>query len=545
MPIAWNGQGILPACILCCNVLKIHFVEVNLMESLEQVFRSIMAYLPNILGALAVLIIGWLIALGIAALVGSILRRTTIDNRLAQWISGKEAPSVNVERIVSKGVYYILLLLVIIAFLEVLRLRLITEPISRLLDRVFAFLPQLAGAILLFLVAWVVARILRLLVSKVLAAGKVDERLGTRAGFEGERKVSLSETVADIVFWLVLLLFLPAILGTLGLEGLLAPVQGLVNEVLAYLPNVFAAALILLIGWFAARIIQRIIASLLVPTGIDRLGESVGISPVLGKQRLSDIVGLIAYIFVLIPVIIAALNALNLEAITAPASNMLNMILQAIPLIFTAALVLIVAYIIGRILAGVTARFLAGIGFNSLFVRLGLEGAARVEGAWAPSSIVGYVVLIGVMLFGLIEAARLLGFTIFADLVAQFTVFAGNVILGLIIFGIGLFLATIASKAIRTSDTIHAGLLALAARVTIIVFAAAMALREMGLANEIISLAFGLLLGAVAVAVAIAFGVGGRQIAARQLNEWVDSFKSRREEVITPGPTTPGEKVRT
>lgn len=515
------------------------------MESLEQVFRSIMAYLPNILGALAVLIIGWLIALGIAALVGSILRRTTIDNRLAQWISGREGPSVNVERIVSKGVYYILLLLVIIAFLEVLRLRLITEPISRLLDTVFAFLPQLAGAILLFVVAWVVARILRLVVSKVLAAGKVDERLGARAGFEGERKIPMSQTIADIVFWLVLLLFLPAILGTLGLAGLLAPVQGLVNEVLAYLPNVFAAALILIIGWFAARIVQRLVTSLLAPTGIDRLGESLGVSPVLGKQGVSDIVGLIAYVFVLIPVIIAALNALNLESITAPASNMLNMILAAIPLIFTAALVLIVAYIIARILAGLASRFLAGIGFNSLFVRMGLESSARAEGVWAPSSVVGYLVLVGIMLFALIEAARLLGFTVFADLIAQFTVFAGNVILGLIIFGIGLYLANVAHRAIRTSDTVYAGLLALAARVTIIIFAGAMALREMGLANEIISLAFGLLLGAVAVAVAIAFGVGGRQIAARQLNEWVDSFKSKREEIITPGPTAPGEKVRT
>ncbi|MFH1146162.1 MAG: mechanosensitive ion channel [Pseudomonadota bacterium] len=515
------------------------------MESLEEVFRSIMAYLPNILGAMAVLIIGWLIALGIAALVGSLLRRTTIDNRIAQWVSGKEVPVMNVERVVSKTVYYILLLLVVIAFLEVLRLRLITEPISQLLNRVFGFLPELFGAILLLFLAWIVAKTLRIVVAKVLSTAKIDEKLGSSAGFEGERRISLAQTIADVVFWLVLLLFLPAVLGTIGLEGVLAPVQTLVNKVLAYLPNIFAAALILLGGWFAARIIQRIVTSILAPTGIDRLGESVGISPVLGKQHLSDIVGLIAYVFVLIPVIVAALNALNLESITAPASNMLNTILAAIPLAFTAALVLIVAYMIGRILAGVTSRFLAGVGFNALFARLGLESAARAEGSWAPSSIAGYLALIGVMLFATAEAARLLGFAIFANLVSQFTVFAGNVILGLIILGIGLYMATVASKAIRTSDTIHAGLLALAARVTIIVFAAAMALREMGLANEIISLAFGLLLGAVAVAVAIAFGVGGRQIAARQLNEWVDSLKAKHEQIITPGSTPPREKART
>jgi len=52
-----------------------------------------------------------------------------------------------------------------------------------------------------------------------------------------------------------------------------------------------------------------------------------------------------------------------------------------------------------------------------------------------------------------------------------------------------------------------------------------MALRQMGLANEIVNMAFGLLLGAVAVAVALAFGLGGREVAARGLEEWVQSIE--------------------
>jgi hypothetical protein len=54
-----------------------------------------------------------------------------------------------------------------------------------------------------------------------------------------------------------------------------------------------------------------------------------------------------------------------------------------------------------------------------------------------------------------------------------------------------------------------------------------MALRQMGLASEIINLAFGLLIGAIAVAVALAFGLGGREIAARELSGWVESVKSK------------------
>jgi hypothetical protein len=68
----------------------------------------------------------------------------------------------------------------------------------------------------------------------------------------------------------------------------------------------------------------------------------------------------------------------------------------------------------------------------------------------------------------------------------------------------------------------------MAAQIFILFLAGAMALRQMGIANEIINLAFGLLLGAMAVALALAFGLGGREIAASQLEEWRQSMRSRK-----------------
>jgi hypothetical protein len=83
----------------------------------------------------------------------------------------------------------------------------------------------------------------------------------------------------------------------------------------------------------------------------------------------------------------------------------------------------------------------------------------------------------------------------------------------------------VAAKTVQASGVAQAGLLALATRVSILVLAGAMALRQMGLASEIINMAFGLLLGAIAVAVALAFGLGGREAAARELEEWLRSVK--------------------
>lgn len=486
-------------------------------------------YLPTAIGALAVLIVGWLVALLAGALVRGVLHRTELDNKLARWIFGEEgAERVEIERWGGRIVYYLILVFVLIAFLQILGLRVITQPLNEFLVGVFGYAPRLFGALALVLVAWVIASILRLVVRRALAATKWEENLSSQAGIEEGERVPLTQTLGDAVYWLVLLMFLPAVLSALALQGLLEPVQGLVDQILGYLPNLVGAALILLVGWFVARILQRILTNLLAAAGVDGLSERVGLTTVLGEQRLSGLLGLIAYILIFIPVLVAALNALAAEAITRPASDMLSAILAALPAIFAAALLLTVVYVAGRIVAGFASNLLAGIGFNSILVRLGL-GKEPEEGERTPSEVAGYLVLVVVMLFATIEAARLLGFELFASLVSRFTVFAGHVGLGLIIFAIGLYLGSLAANAIRSSKLTQAGLLATAAQVAVVVLAAAMGLRQAGVANEIINLAFGILLGAIAVAVALAFGLGGRDIAARELDGWMRSIRSEEE----------------
>lgn len=130
------------------------------------------------------------------------------------------------------------------------------------------------------------------------------------------------------------------------------------------------------------------------------------------------------------------------------------------------------------------------------------------------------------MLFASVEAAGMLGFENLSVLLARLLEFFGQMVLGIIVFGVGLFLANLAASTIRASSNPQAGILATAARVAILVLSAAVALRQMGIANEIIELAFGLLLGSVAVATAIAFGLGGRDAASKQLEEWRGSLKN-------------------
>jgi hypothetical protein len=470
--------------------------------------------------ALVILIVGWLVALLVSLVVRAALRRTKLDNKLANWLVGEErAKTIAIEKWISRAVFYLLMMFVLVGFFEALGLTVITQPLISFLTQIFEYAPNLLGPAILVVVAWLVATALRFFISRLLTGIRLDERLGGQVGLEEGEAVPLSKTLGDAVYWLVFLLFLPAVLGALNLQGLLEPVQKMINKILDFLPHLFAAGLILAFGWLLARIVQRIVSNLLAAAGADRLSQNVGLAPALGEQKLSGLIGLILYNLILILVLVASLNTLKLDAITKPASEMLNTFLNALPLLFAAALVLLIAFLVSRVVAGLVSNVLAGIGFNAVLGKLGVE-TEMAEGQKTPAEIAGNLVMVAIMLFAVIEAVDLLGFQMLAELVAEFMVFAGHVLLGLIIFGVGLFLANLAARTILSSSAAQATLLAMVARISILVLASAMALSQMGLAKEIITLAFGILLGAIAIASAIAFGLGGRDLATETLRDW-------------------------
>jgi hypothetical protein len=180
---------------------------------------------------------------------------------------------------------------------------------------------------------------------------------------------------------------------------------------------------------------------------------------------------------------------------------------------------------VGKVVAGLITDLLAGMGFNAILKHLGI-GSEPKEDERTPSEIVGYLALVAIMLFAIFEASSLLGFEALSEVMKELTILGGHIILGLIVFGIGLYLANLASKTIKASGTAQADLLSGIARIAIILLAGSIAIRYTGLANEIINLAFGLILGAIALALAIAFGVGGRDLAAQKLKEWTSSKNS-------------------
>ena len=211
---------------------------------LEQLNQQFAAFGPNLLAGVAVLVLGWLVAVVASFIVRKLLGRISLDNKIAQWMAGPEAKSgLPIETWGGRAAFYVVMLFVLIAFFHTLKLTLVTEPLKGLLDVFMAYVPKLVGAGVLVLVAWVVATVLRRVISMGLAAAKLDERLGGAAAEPGKPAPSFGKSLSEAVYWLVFVLFLPAILDALAMKGLLDPVNALLTKAFAFLPNIVAAAM--------------------------------------------------------------------------------------------------------------------------------------------------------------------------------------------------------------------------------------------------------------------------------------------------------------
>lgn len=383
----------------------------------DQLLELATRYGVPILKALAILIVGWGAAKVLSLGVGKLLTKTEWDDRLASYLTKGKAKELPIEQGITRLVFWLIMLFVLMAVFQSLGLTIITEPLNALVTKITAFLPQLLAAAALVLIAWVVASVLRVVLENLLTAFELDEKIGESAG-EEEPKVSLAKTLADAVYYLVFLLFLPQILDALQMEGL-SPVRDMVGQILGFLPSLLGAALVFFIFYVVARIMQHLATNLLTSVGFDRLPGQLGFEP-------------------------------------------------------------------------------AG------------------EEAPSASTVAGYAVLAALVAVGLVQALTTLQLAIVSELANELLQGFFNILVAGAIFAVGLLLSQLSYRALSG----RSATLAFVTRAAILIFAGAMALHKTNLAPEIVNLAFGAFIVGLALAGGLAFGLGGREAAAKMIEGW-------------------------
>ncbi len=368
---------------------------------------------------------------------------------------------------------------------------------------------KIAMAAGILLITWILAK-----AAKWAFARMIDQIGFFRRGTSSGESVGMAlGRIVSLFIWLFGLL---AVLQQLGFDSVITPVQGLLGNFIGYADNIVFAAAIFFIGSMIARIVRDIVVTALATVNLDKWANMGGVEAVTGNSAISKTIGTIIYVLIIIPVAIAALQMLEISAITDPAMSLLNMVFKSIPLIVGACLLLGLGYVISRWISSLITELLPSLGADRAIAELGILPEGR-----SASGVIAGVVTIAIMIFFAIAATNMLGFpqltTILQTVLAQ----AGNVVFGAVLIALGVIVARILQSLVR--DTTGPGIAASATYWLCVALFIFIGLQQMNIGGPIIEYAFGALAIGASVAFALAFGLGGRDAAARVLADLGDT----------------------
>ncbi len=323
---------------------------------------------------------------------------------------------------------------------------------------------------------------------------------------------SIGASLGKIVSLFIWLFGLLGVLQVLELDGVAGPINNLLNNMMDVVPNLLGAGILLFVGLMIAGIVRDIAVTAMQTVDLDKWASKGGVENVTGNNAISKTIGTIIYVLIAIPVAIGALGVLNIAAISGPATDMLSMILAAVPNIIAAGILLGIGYLISKFAVGILTDLFSGLGIDR-----SVKAAGILPESTTASAVIARIAQVAIILFFAIAATKLLGFPELTAILDDILKQGGNVAFGAVVIGLGFLIANLLANIVSgaSEGTMPATLV----RYGTIVLFTFMGLRQMGVGEEIVGMAFGALVVGGAVAGALAFGLGGRDWAAKKLEQ--------------------------
>ncbi len=397
---------------------------------------------------------------------------------------------------------------------------------SNLLSKIVNAIGGVLAAVLLLVLAFVISSVVRNLVVNLLKKTKLAQLNMAQPGVQGgsplNTGIGIIEYIGKLVYFFVFLLFIPGIFSALGVSSIAAPVSQLLNVVWGYVPNIFAAVIVLIAGSIIAKLVRELLIPLFQKLKVDELQQKFGIQAD-ANARFSVTLAYIVYVFIMIPVVIVALQALNITAVSSPAISMLNVVFTFIPQFVVAIVLIWVGSLIGKFTGQIVCRLIASSGADSKVKELVGEKAEN----FVLSKTVGLIVTIVLDVFFIVEGVAVLKLSVLTGIGEKLIAYMPNVLAALLIIIAAFFCAAAAEKAMKKGGLKDYTIYAKAAIIVVAVF---MALNQLGIAAAIVNTAFVIVLAAIGIAFAIAFGVGGRKFAADTLEKLEKKIEDEKKE---------------
>ncbi len=383
---------------------------------------------------------------------------------------------------------------------------------TEFLNSILYSVPDVIFAIILLVVAFIAAGIVKSLVVKLLKAVKAENFL-SKLGVKDTATNSSIEFVAKLAYFVTFLLFLPGVLDKLGMQSVSSPITGMVNSFLAFVPKLVAAGIIIAVGIFIANIVKELLIPVLKAVKVDALQEKAGIKTS-ENTAVSSIVANVVYGIIILVVITSALDQLEIAAVSDPANAVVATIFDIIPSVLGAIVIIAVGVFIAKLVAKLLENLLAGVGADTLIEKVTGNPSKKLVLSKMISGIVKYVLVI----IFLVQGLNVLKLPVLTEVGAAIIGYMPAALSAALILAVGIFAAnTVEAALVKKFPAAKAS--ALVARIAVYVLTAFLCLSQLGVATAIVETTFILIIAALCVAFAVAFGVGGRKFAADQLEK--------------------------
>ncbi len=281
------------------------------------------------------------------------------------------------------------------------------------------------------------------------------------------------------------------------------------GDLLSKLVSPLVAILLLVVAFVVAAIAKSLVMKLLKALKLDNLLSKVGVKEDITKTAI-DFIGKLVYFIVFLLFLPTVLNKLGMQSVSAPITNMVNQCIGFIPNLIAAGIIIVVGVFIANIVRDLLASVLKVANVDALQAKAGFS--AKVSFAKIISEVVKYIL---VVIF-VVQGINVLGLPVLSNIGSAIIGYMPAVIAAVIIFALGMFAANVAATAI-TKMCPNGKVAALVVKVVIYVFVGFVCLNQLGVAIAIVEETFTLIVTALCIAFAIAFGVGGRTFAANML----------------------------
>lgn len=346
------------------------------MDEIREFTANFVELIPRAFLALVMLVLALLVSFFLKRLAINGLNKINFKQKVIDWgIAKNEEEGKTYVETFGSVVYFIVFLFFLPSILVGLNIGGVMNPIINALETAFGYIPNVILAVLILIVGAYFCSFIRKLVKNILSGLNIDKwylKLTKQKSLSDDNEHQIADVIATITYVLIYVPILTVALETLAITSISEPIINVLNQIMSAIPKIVAAVVMLTIGGFIAKLVGDLLESLVSTTGIDRFSNYLNVRQEKSDVVISEILGNITKIVLMIFFLVEAVNMLGLEVLNAIGASVIGYLPFVLSALVILGIVLIGSNVLAILTTTATGDKFSGQAIRYLVIALGV-----------------------------------------------------------------------------------------------------------------------------------------------------------------------------